>query len=218
VRSKEDLAGRNVWETIEYLRDTRGEWPHLIAQHGTPEYVLEWRHPLSGNDLTGDVILEHGNNSEWEAVPDIEGKIDSLLLVANSWGIGNRHSASVATLNPARAFGRKAALTAVMSSAYIRELSGESQTTIDLGQDSKDGARIALESQLRRLVNSALPCKIEITDTDLWPKLRPGTIVSGRWKDPHGLFTRSTVQIETMTVDPISEKMQLSAFLWDQED
>lgn len=215
---KADLAGKSVWETIDGLVRERGEWAVMVAQEGTPEYRLEWRHALGGDNLTGLVTLEHGVNSEWDAVPDIEGKIDELLVVGQSWNLGNRNYGARARISPARAFGRRAALEAVVSSAALSNLTGQTQTEVSLTQTSRDAAQIAIESRLRRLANSALPCRIEITDTGLWPHLRPGVIVSGRWDDPHGLFGRCQVRVETMTVDLVAETMQLSAWLWDQED
>ena len=89
---------------------------------------------------------------------------------------------------------------------------------VNVGVNHGHRALVAAEAELRRLVNSVVPVRIEVMDTTLWPALRPGTLVSGRWDDPHGLFTRAVVQIETMTVSPFTGACQLSGWLWDWED
>jgi len=215
---KEDLAGRSVWDLATSLKDTRGEWPYLAAVPGTVEYRLYWLHQLSAADLAGEVILRDGENSRWEAVPEIDKKIEELLLISQTWGIGNRVVGTKVRASPVRAFGRKAALTAVVNSAFLQNATGGTQMVVDATIPTFQSGRIAAEAQLRRLVNSVIPARIEVLDTSLWPWLRPGVLLSGRWNDPHRLFRRAVVQVETMTVSPLTGKCDLSAFLWDEED
>lgn len=215
---REDLAGRTVWDLMTGLAESRGEWPYLTATPGAVEYRLDWWHPLGAPDLTGAIVLRDGENSRWDAVPEIEQKLDELMLIAQSWGIGSRVVGSKVRAAPVRAFGRKAALTAAMQGGLIQSATGQSQTVVDASVPSYQSALVAAEAELRRLVNSVVPVRIEVMDTTLWPALRPGTLVSGRWDDPHGLFTRAVVQIETMTVSPFTGACQLSGWLWDWED
>lgn len=214
---REDLAARSLWELITNLAQNRGEWPYFTALPGVVEYNLEWRHPLGAPDLTGTVTLRDGDNSRWDALPEVDQKIEELLLVAQSWGIGSRVVGTKARASAVRAFGRKAALTAVVESAGVQNTTGSTQTVVDAAVPTYQSALVATEARLRRLVNSVIPARIEVLDPELWPCLRPGVLVSGRWDDPHGLFARSVVQIETMTVAPLSCQCQLSAWLWDVE-
>lgn len=215
----ESAAGRTIWETLEALARDRGEWFYMTARPWSVEVDLHWWHPLAGDDRSGEVLLMQGVNAEFEPVPDIEGKIDTLLIASQAWHMGTRQAGSGARVSPARAFGRKAALSALATSRTTMALAGGSQTDADPTIASRDSARVAVEARLRRLCNSAVPTQIRILDMDLWPYIRPGTIVSAQWPDdPHGLFTNCLVQIETMTVAPFTGEMNCSAFLWDARE
>lgn len=214
----DNLSGQSHWEAMTGLAERRSEWFYMTGVWGTPEIELNWWSGLSGNNLAGVLVLENGVNSTWDAVPDIEGKIDALLLLAESWNLGNRHSGSSARISPARAFGRKAALTAVVSSQKVRAVSGAMQTDARMSVQSRDAAAVAVEASLRQLCNSSIPVQFSVDDPSLWPMIRPGVIASGRWADPHGIFERCLIEIDTMTVAPLRGEMRCSGYLWDQED
>ena len=215
----DDTAARPMWELMTTLATGRGEWFYLVARPWEVAYDLHWRHPLGGDNRAGDVLLVNGVNAEFDYVPDIEGKIDTLLVAAQAWHAGPRQNGSGARISPARAFGRKAALEALTTSLTTRWLTGASQTDSDPTVATRDAAAVAAEARLRLLCNSAVPTQIRVLDTALWPYLRPGTIVSAQWEDdPHRLFQSCLTQIETMTVSPLTGEMNCSAFLWDARE
>lgn len=215
----DDTAARPLWELLTTLAEGRGEWFYLVARPWEVAYDLHWRHPLGGDDHSGDVLLVNGVNAEFDPVPDIEGKLDTLLVAAQAWHAGPRQAGSGARISPARAFGRKAALQALTTSLTTRWLTGASQTDADPTIATRDSAAVAAEARLRRLCSSAVPTQVKVLDTALWPAIRPGTIVSAQWEDdPHGLFTSCLIQIETVTASPFTGEMTCSAFLWDAKE
>lgn len=215
----DDTAARPLWELLTTLAEGRGEWFYLTARPMVVAYDLHWWHPLAGDHRAGDVLLVNGVNAEFDPVPDIEGKLDTLLVAAQAWHAGPRQNGSGARVSPARAFGRKAALEALATSLTTRWLTGASQTDADPTIASRDAALVAAEARLRRLCNSAVPTQVRVLDTALWPALRPGAIVSAQWEDdPHRLFQSCLIQIETVTASPLTGEMNCSAFLWDARE
>lgn len=215
----DDTAARPLFELMTSLAQSRGEWFYLTARPFEVAYDLNWWHPLAGDNRAGDVLLVNGINAEFEPVPDIEGKLDTLLVAAQAWHAGPRQNGSGARISPARAFGRKAALEALATSLTTRWLTGAAQTDSDPTVATRDGAAVAAEARLRRLCNSAVPTQVRVLDTALWPAIRPGAVVSAQWEDdPLGLFCSSLIQIETVTVAPLTGEMMCSAFLWDARE
>lgn len=215
----DDTAARPLWELLTTLAEARGEWFYLVARPWEVAYDLHWWHPMGGDNRAGDVLLVSGVNAEFEPVPDIEGKLDTLLVAAQAWHAGPRQNGSGARISPARAFGRKAALESLATSLTTRWLTGAAQADNDPTVATRDAAQVAAESRLRRLCNSAVPTQVRILDTALWPALRPGTIVSAQWEDdPHGLFNSCLIQIESITASPLTGEMNCSAFLWDARE
>ena len=212
-------SGQSIGGMLKDLAGITWESPLLTALPGQARLQLDWCHPLAVPDARGAVTLLPGRNcTEVKLTTKLRRTAAEVVGVAQSYvqGAGPQ---TIAMRGPAGAVvGRRAALTMSTFAGVAGPLAGG---PVVLRQDLPALSTIeqAAATELRRHVPIMPGGSATITDSDLFPAMRPSAILSAVFADGLGLWGRCAVQIRTATwtLDRDHVRKCSVAFdLWDQ--
>jgi hypothetical protein len=192
-------AGASIGSALKDLAGLTWEYPYLTALPGEGRLQLDWFDPLSVPDARTSVTLLPGRNcTEVKLTSKLRRTAAEVVGVARSYvqGVGAQ---STAMRGPSGAVvGRRAALAMSIYAAPAGQLAGG---PVVIRQDLPSSSTILAEAagQLRRVASIIPGGSATITDADLFPSMRPNTILSAVFNDGMGLWRRCLVQIRTVT-------------------
>lgn len=197
-----DLSGESLWALMTALAEQRGEEFWLAPRSGRVLCDVAWRHPLDSPDRSGEVTLEHGENCTLSSSALAVGMpLSEAVGIASSYAEGAEVAAALVKAPPAARLGLRDALTAALSSLTVRRLAGvgTSQAIPAPEITSQAALEAMLEATLRREMVATCAVQVADIDMDLWPHLRPGTLLGAMFPDPFGLFEDAVVRVRTAT-------------------
>lgn len=192
-------SGASIGSMLTDLAGITWEYPYLTALPGQGRLTLDWFDPLSVPDAREHVTLLPGHNcTEVKLTSKLRRTAAEVVGVARSYvqGVGAQ---STAMRGPAGAVvGRRAALAMSTYAAPAGQMAGG---PVVIRQDLPAAVTIReeAETQLRRAASIIPGGSATITDSSLFPALRPNTILSAVFNDGMSLFGRCLVQIRTAT-------------------
>lgn len=211
-------SGASIGSMLMDLAGITWEYPYLTALPGEGRLTLDWFDPLSVPDARQNVTLLPGRNcTEVKLTSKLRRSAAEIVGVARSYvqGVGAQ---STAMRGPAGAVvGRRAALAMSTYAAPAGQMAGG---PVVIRQDLPASSTIREEAktQLRRSASIIPGGSATITDSTLFPYMRPNTILSAVILDGKQLWGRCLVQIRTATWSLGREevkKVTISYDLWE---
>ncbi len=192
-------AGQSIGGMLKDLSGLTFERPSLVAIPGACRFTLDWLDPLAVPDARRVVTLQPGRNcSEVKLTSKVRRAAAEVVAVGRAYVQGPGAASVVARAPAGAVVGRRAALTMSAYTGAADQLSGGPVT---IRQDLASGPAILAEAaaQLRRTVPIVPGGSATITDSALFPAMRPGAVMSAVFADALGLWGRCEVQLRTTT-------------------
>lgn len=191
--SDTDLGGDSLLGTLTALADNRGETFTLTAVPCEARLLLDWLHPLHSEDRSAAVQLIAGTNCEWDATFALAQTASELMAVGESYDAGSSTVASHVAAPTMAHLGRRAALTAELSSAAALATLEGGDLVIRPDIPTRAELALTLAANLRRMLVPPLLLQVTVTDPALWASLAPGVLVGVDIADPLGVYDGGAV-------------------------
>lgn len=210
-------AGQSIGGMLDELAKLTMERPVMTAIPGEARLTLDWLDPLSVPDARRVVTLQPGRNcTEVKLTTALRRTAGDVVAVGQAYVHGAAAASTGMRAPSGITVGRRAALTMSAYAAPAAQLSGGPVT---LRPDLASTATIlqAAATHLRRSVPIMPGGSATITDSALFPALRPGAILSAVFSDALGLWQRCLVQLRTVTWTlsrDVVRKVSISYDLW----
>jgi len=194
-----ELSGESVQDLFGSLEEQRGVQIRLEASTVAPIAYVHVDDPGSPIDLTGDVTLREGFNSQWQFAQVLTPSKAEMVTVGRSFNAAGGLVAAGARAPLGAVLGLRNAFSAVLTSAAADDIAG-SNTAMSPSIPTRALAQAAVEARLRRSLAMPLVCTVTIAELDLWKWIRPGVLVSARCtEDPFGDFASGGALINECT-------------------
>ncbi len=213
----QELQGQTIADLMDEL-EQRGVWIRLRPSSEGAWCWVEVLDPGTPLDLSGEVTLHEGVNSEWDFSQGLAPGADEILAVGQSFMVPGGVMASGARAPSGTVLGRRGAYKAALS---VPQQTAAPGGAVDMRPELASPALLeaATVAKLRETLPLPIQCPVQITDTALWSKIVPGILVSARCtSDPFGDFATALALIEqcTWSVTP-PYALQCSVTLWASE-
>jgi len=212
-----DLSGSTLGELLDGLAAERGEAWSLTHRPRSCEGVIGWHTAPDLGDVSQDVVLVQGRNCEPDVAMNVARTPDELVGVARSFLAGTGAVAAKVAAPAGAVLGRRAALEAeVLSTLAVGLGDGTGDPLLSPSTPTRASLVAELTAKLHAALAPVVVASAEITDSSLWPNLRPGWVVACRFPDePTGLFARALARVRTCTWSVLPPRgMTVSLELW----
>lgn len=210
-------AGQSIGGMLDDLAKLTLERPVMTARPGEGKLTLDWLDPLSVPDARRVVTLLPGRNcAEVKLTTALRRTAGDVVAVGQAYVRGTAVQSTGMRAPSGITVGRRAALTMSAYAAPAAQLSG-GPVTIRPDLASSSTILQAAVTHLRRSVPIVPGGSATITDSALFPALRPGAILSAVFADALGLWGRCLVQLRTVTWTlgrDVVRKVSISFDLW----
>lgn len=193
------ISGLSLWDLLGKIEEQSGLEAYLTVQPGKARLYVNLRDPIGAPDARRPVTLVDGHNcADVEFGGKLATNTTDVVGVALAALHGTAHQSAGVTLPPGAIVGKAAALAASISPAAAAAvvggptiLSPSTPTTAMMIQE--------LAVAARQMVIPMVGGTCRITDSRMFPYMRPGTLVSMRIEgDALGYWSRASAQIRTV--------------------